>query len=238
LISTEDQGRLVAVVHRDWDVEVTTPRFLEICTGKERGHRVADFAEERTLAFLAADGFPVAFESDKGGAPRIRSMGDVWLESGDPPIFNPINVKAGIAGTGGQPNMVSLTKLTEAILSHLIDSYWLLLIRFEERGSEFGSHVMLVNILDYLDFMHFDSGPGQIMLKSDAFYRHVAAGHRPDPLEIDEVVERLLEMRRDGDRRLAQNRAARFEQLETRAEAFDPLLPVNQSELRVRRELQ
>ncbi len=221
------------MVQRDWEVEVESSRFGEICTGKERGHRVADYAEERTLAFLAEDGFPVAFERDKDGAPRIRSMGDVWLESGNPPIFNPVNVKAGIAGTGGQPNMVSLTKLTEAVLSHLIDSYWLLLIRFEERVPGFVPHVMLVNILDYLDFMHFDSGPGQVMLRSDAFYRRVAEGRRPETLDVDEVVDRLLQMRRDGDKRLAENRANRLLILEVRAEAFDPSLPVSQGELKL-----
>ncbi len=221
------------MVQRDWEVEVRSSRFRDTCTGKERGHRVADYAEERTLAFLAQDGFPVAFERGKDGGPRSRSMGDVWLESGDPPIFNPVNVKAGIAGIGGQPNMVSLNKLTEAVLSCLIDSYWLLLIRFEERASGFAPHVMLVNIFDYLDFMHFDSGPGQVMLKSDAFYRHVANGHRPEALDTDDVVDRLLEMRRDGDRRLAENRANRLLILEARAGAFDPTLPVDQRELKL-----
>lgn len=224
---------MVAVVRRDWEVEVKSSRFRETCAGKERGHRVADYAEERTLAFLAQDGFPAAFEQGAGGAPRSRSMGDVWLRSGDPPIFNPVNVKAGMAGIGGQPNMVSLNKLTDAVLSHWIDSYWLLMIRFEEQGSGFVPHVMLVNIFDYLGFMHFDSGPGQVMLKSDHFYRHIADGSPPEALEIDEVLARLLEMRRDGDRRLAENRANRLSVLEARSEVFDPALPVDQRELRL-----
>ena len=155
------------------------------------------------------------------------------MQSGDPRIYNPINVKAGVAGVGGQPNMVSLNKLTNAILSHQVDSYWLLLIRFEEYGGDFIPHALLVNILDYLDFMHFDSGPGQIMLKSDAFYRHVAMGPNPVHLEIDEVVDRLLQLRRDGDRRLAENRANRLALLEVTAENFDPALPVDQTDLKL-----
>lgn len=233
MISVADQERLIAIVQRDWTVEVATDRFREICTGKERGHRIADYAEERTLAFLAEEGFPVAFEEGSGGMPRARSMGDVWMRSGDPRIYNPINVKAGVAGVGGQPNMVSLNKLTNAILLHQVDSYWLLLIRFEEHGGDFIPHALLVNILDYLDFMHFDSGPGQIMLKSDAFYRHVALGQSPAHLEIDEVVDRLLQLRRDGDRRLVENRASRLKLLEVTAESFDPTLPVDQTGLKV-----
>jgi hypothetical protein len=231
LISDDDQQRLVAVMQRDWEKEVKDSRFRTICTGKERGHRIADYAEERSLAFVSDEGFPVAFERGRDGKARARSMGDVWLNSGEPPTFNPINVKAGVRGSGGQPNMVSLAKLTNAVLEHVIDSYWLLLVRFEEQRDGFAPHVILVNMLDYLDFMHFDSGPGQIMLKSDAFYEHVAAGPGPAHLEVDEVVDRLLDMRRDGDRRLAENRAARLQILEAAAEEFDPTLPVNQAGL-------
>lgn len=129
--------------------------------------------------------------------------------------------------------MVSLNKLTNAILSHHIDSYWLLLIRFQEGQSSFQPHVKLVSILDYLDFMHFDSGPGQIMLRSDAFYKHLADGDDPTELDSDEGVGRLLEMRRDGDKRLTENRANRLRQLEASAEAFEPTLPVDQTELKL-----
>lgn len=235
MISPEDQERLVEVVQRDWELEVKTPRFLAICAGKERGHRIADFAEERTLDFIEAEHFDVAYEHGVAGGRRARSMGDVWLRSGDPPLFNPINVKAGIAGVGGQPNMVSLAKLTEAILAHRIDSYWLLLLRLEEAEQEFTPTLTLVNIFDYLEYMHFDSGPGQIMLRSDAFYNHVHGEGGPEPLSLRQVVEALLELRRDGDRRLIANRARKLEQLEDAATRFDPGRHVDQATLDLRK---
>jgi len=175
----------VATLQRDWDNEVRSEGFRAICAGKERGHRIADHAEERTVGFIEQEGFPVAFEHGRDKLPRARSMGDIWLRSGTPFIYNPINVKAGIAGVSGQPNMVSLEKLTKALLNHLIDSYWLLLIRVTVGDEHHAAHITLVNIFDYLDFMHFDSGPGQLMLRSDAFYAHLidpeAGPNRVDP---------------------------------------------------------
>lgn len=226
------------IVQRDWALDVRTAQFRAICAGKERGHRIADYAEERTLKFIETEAFDVAYEHGASGARRARrarSMGDVWLKSGEPPMFNPINVKAGIAGVGGQPNMVSLNKLTATILRRQIDSYWLLLIRIEEAESGFTPLVRLVNILDYLEFMHFDSGPGQIMLRSDAFYGYIAGGGIPRRLTLEQVVERLLEMRRDGDRRLLENRARRLETLEKGAQSFDASAPIDQTGLDLER---
>jgi len=231
VISGDDQRRLVAIVQRDWDTEVLTEEFRSICAGKERGHRIADFAEERTVRFIEEERFPVAYEHAAGGSRRARSMGDVWLRSGASAIYNPINVKAGIAGVGGQPNMVSLSKLTAALLSHQIDSYWLLLVRITEDIPDLSAGVKLVNIFDYLDFMTFDSGPGQVMLRSDSFYAHIESGGGPARLTLERVATRLVEIRRDGDRRLLINRTKRLEALEHAAAAFDPERPLDQSTL-------
>lgn len=231
MISKADQRRLVQVVQRDWEVEVTKEPFKGICAGKERGHRIADFAEERTVQIIEAEGFDVAFELKKSGAKRDRSMGDVWLKSGKPPIYNPINVKAGIVGNGGQPNMVSLAKLSEAFLARKIDSYWLLLIRLEEEDGGFQPLVKLVNILDYLDYTHFDSGPGQVMLRNDMFYAYLKSLGKPSKLTPEDTVEKLLETRRDGDRRLVANREKKRKKLEAKAAKFDASLPIDQSKL-------
>jgi hypothetical protein len=228
-----DQTRLLTTLQHDWDSEVQSERFREICAGKERGHRIADYAEERTVAFIRKDGFPVAFEYGKNKLPRDRSMGDIWLKSGSPPIYNPINVKAGIGGVGGQPNMVSLEKLSQAILEHLIDSYWLLLLRFTIHDSGTLAGIKLVNIFDYLDFIHFDAGPGQMMLRSDRFYAHLEQGGAARSLSLADTVERLLALRRDGDKRLAANRQKRRLALEAKAEVFDPTLPIDQSYARL-----
>lgn len=235
MISGADQQRLTAVVQRDWELTVATDEFHAICAGKERGHRIADYAEEKTVGFIEADGFAVAYEHGLGGSRRQRSMGDIWLRSGTPPIYNPINVKAGIAGVGGQPNMVSLAKLTMALLKHQIDSYWLLLIRITEAESGFTAGVLLINIFDYLGFMTFDSGPGQVMLRSDAFYAYLQGGGGPMIYSLEEVAKRLLEIRRDGDERLIANRARRLRELERLADSFYADSPVDQATLQLDR---
>lgn len=55
--------------------------FLGLTKGKERGHRMADFVDERTTELLDVH-FVTRFQSGKGGEARSRSMGDVWLKSG------------------------------------------------------------------------------------------------------------------------------------------------------------
>lgn len=234
MISIEDQTRLIDVVTRDWQEEVKTEAFIAICAGRERGHRIADLVEERTLDFLEKEKFDVAYQHGKDGNRRSRSMGDVWLRSGEPPLFTPINIKAGIKQTGGQPNMVSLRKVTRALLDHEIDSYWLLMIRLEENEVHFIPSVTLVNIFDYLDFMAFDSGPGQIMLKSDTFYAHRAAGGEGTKLTLKDLMIRLDELRRDGDRRLIANREKELAALDAALASFDPSLPITQTGLDLR----
>lgn len=231
MITFSDQRRLLAVLQRDWNAEVASESFRAICTGKERGHRIADYAEERTVQLIQQEKFPVAFEHGKRSLPRTRSMGDIWLASGSPRIYNPINIKAGITASGGAPNMVSLEKLAKAFVERQIDSYWLLLIRITSDGSAFGASVMMVNIFDYLDFMSFDAGPGQVMLRSDLFYAYVKDGGLPRTLEPEEIVDRMIEMRRDGNRRLRENRMRSLTRLENRAVSFDPTLPIVQSSM-------
>jgi hypothetical protein len=108
-----------------------------------------------------------------------------------------------------------------------------LLLRFTIADSGTVAGIKLVNILDYLDFMHFDAGPGQVMLRSDRFYAHLEQGGAARPLSPVDNVERLLALRRDGDRRLAANREKRRLALEAKAEAFDPTLPIDQSQARL-----
>lgn len=93
-------------------------------------------------------------------------MGDIWLESGG--IYHPINVKTGVS-SNGQPNMVSLKKLLDALLDQQIDSYYLLMVKLEIQ-QPITCLIHFIDMLDYLDYVTFDSGPGQIMLKSRLFF--------------------------------------------------------------------
>ena len=148
-------------------------------------------------------------------------MGDVWLF--DNGIYNPINVKAGEAGKNGQPNMVSLTKLLDALLSHEIDSYYLLIVKMQIAGlptaaeiplrldaAHIVPHVYFVDMLEYLDFITFDAGPGQAMLKERQFYDAFDRGEKRPLLNVTQKVTQLVALLEDGDKRLIANRQAKM----------------------------
>lgn len=177
--------------------------FLGLTKGKERGHRMADFVDERTTALLGTN-FETRFQSGAAGIARARSMGDVWLKSGG--IFNPINVKTGVAGANGQPNLVSLKKLLRELLADRIDSYYLLFIKFELDDAP-KPRVYLVDLLEHLVFATYDDGPGQMMLKeTDFFVAMEAGGSRATGLSMSDKIERLFALLKDGNRRLITNR--------------------------------
>jgi hypothetical protein len=210
LISPDD---LIAIHEKTtafWMEQVNDPGFVAIFAGKEIGHRVADYVDEQTVEFLEQH-FPTGHQLDAKGQRRTRSMGDVWVYSNE--MYNPLNVKAGEYARTGQPNLVSLTKVINALLNQQIDSYYLLFVKAEQQGEVLLPHVYLVDMLDYLEFVTFDAGPGQAMLREAQFYRAIAAGYAPDQLTIAEKLERLFELLEDGDRRLQENRKAKMERM-------------------------
>lgn len=214
-----------------WLKQVETPAFQALFAGKEIGHRIADYVDERTTAMLEA-AFETMREQDARGRIRPRSMGDVWIKSGG--VYNPVNVKAGEAGKNGQPNMVSLTKLLDGLLLREIDSYDLLIVKMRLEGHAASEDVLelelrpgtivpnvyFVDMLDYLDFITFDSGPGQAMLREKQFYEAVDGGFVPPVLTMAEKVSRLVDLIEDGDRRLFENRAKKMARLRDAFEAY------------------
>lgn len=227
-----------------WRNEVQTDQFRSLFAGKEIGHRIADYVDEHTTRMLEAS-FRTVHQLDAQGRPRARSMGDVWVHSGG--IYNPVNVKAGEAGKNGQPNMVSLTKLLDALLKHQIDSYYLLIVKMrlesvpasadvpdsELAPDEIAANVYLVDMLDYLDYVTFDAGPGQTMLREKQFYEAADAGWQPAQQTIGDKVSRLIDLLEDGDRRLIENRARKMERLRASFLAYQDagLIDVNQEGL-------
>lgn len=186
-----------------WEHEVLTPEFVKLASGKEIGHRIADFVDERTTTLLESE-FNTGRQRKRDGSIMPRSMGDIWVLSNG--IYNPINVKAGEADKRGQPNMVSLKKLLRALLLRQIDSYYLLIVKVFLGGDKRPA-VYLADILDYLDYVAFDSGPGQIMLKEHQFYAAVDGSITPQALTLNGKIERLFSLLEQADQRLMENRA-------------------------------
>ena len=241
MITPEDQSKVKTLAQTYWEQEVQTAQFRSLFSGKEIGHRIADYVDERTTGMLEAS-FSTVHELDSAGRIRARSMGDLWLRSGG--IYNPVNVKAGEAGKNGQPNMVSLTKLLDSLLRHQIDSYYLLIVKMRLNSvpastdvpessltpDQIAANVYFVDMLDYLDYVTFDAGPGQTMLKERQFYEAADMSWQPPEQTIGGKVSRLIDLLEDGDRRLIENRRRKMERLRVDFLGYQSsgLLKVNQ----------
>lgn len=204
MISPELSKKILTTTKKYWVDEVKKPYFQELAKGKEIGHRIADLVDEKTSSLLSITADLVTrYQYDEDGNKRSRSQGDIWIESNS--IFHPVNVKTGVSISGGQPNMTSLKKLLNALLNYQIDSYYLLMVK-PKIEKEITCSVYFIDMLDYLNYFTFDSGPGQIMLRADKFFNAMDKGVKPEGLSIIEKVEQLMKMYEDGERRLAENR--------------------------------
>jgi hypothetical protein len=200
---------------------VTSQRFLDIAKGKEIGHRIADFVDGEVDSKLFTS-FPldtVKHEVDRNNEKIPRSMGDLWFKSNE--IFNPINIKTGIVEKG-QPNICSLVRVFEKLVSHQIDSYYLLIIKFQPTGNGFIPKVYFFDILDYLDYVQYDSGTGQMMLKEDKFYKEFISYKIPK-LTLKEKVDKCFNIINNATDILILHRRQRNEELEIKCNDFAEL---------------
>lgn len=249
MLDPETAQRVLALTIDYWNAHVKHPDFVGLASGKEIGHRIADYVDERTTK-LIMDNFPTARQYSRNGKIRDRSMGDIWVSSNG--IYNPINVKAGEAGKKGQPNMVSLKRLLRALLLHQIDSYYLLIVKMVIMKANISPVVYLVDILDQLDYTTYNAGPGQIMLKERQFYQAMAdnatithsqvsdgggTGILTFPtLTLDDKIAKLFEMLKDADKRLLDIRdrvRAEIQEMEATYRA-EKTKPVNQGALNLK----
>lgn len=195
-----------------WSEEIRKPSFAEIAQGTEIGHRIADLVSDKTTGILTVK-FTALFQRNRIGNKVPRSMGDIWIVHEG--IAHPVNVKASIADNGGQPNMVSMKKLLAALLEYRIDSYYLLFVKISNADGRFAAKVHFVDMLDYLDYVTFDSGPGQIMLRSRDFFQAIEGKGAPKNKPLSQKVGGLVDLLEDGERRLIRNRRTTLKRFRT-----------------------
>lgn len=201
------QSQIVDLTNSHWERHTQDQGFADLISGKEPGHRMADYVDDRTTSLLKVN-MDTRYEGDRKGSPKKRSMGDIWVHSQG--IFNPINVKSGLLGSKGQPNVVSMQKLLDYIFQRWIDSYYLLIIKFDIT-SRITHQTYLVDLLDWTEFIAYDAGPGQIMLHEQDFYDAFDSGHRPSSRSILEKTEALFHLFETQVQVLLANRQARLD---------------------------
>ena len=223
------QNQILDLVNEHWASHVRDSGFVELIDGKEPGPHFADFVEDRTRALLKVN-LDTRYESNRTGEPLQRSMGDIWVPSRG--IFNPVNVKSGLQGRKGQPNVVSMRKLLNYLFQHWIDSYYLLMVKFSI-AEEISHKAYLFDLLDWLEFVAYDAGPGQIMLREQEFYDAFDAGHQPRPRSIQQKATVLFELFEEQVQVLIDNRLERLHNQRQQLAAFlNNDFAVNQTAMR------
>ena len=200
------QSRIVSLTDAHWSEHVHDAGFAELTEGKETGQRIAAYVDERTCDLLKVN-LDTRYEGDSKGRTRERSMGDIWVRSQG--IYNPINVKAGLQNMRSRPNVVAMQKLLDYILNRWIDSYYLLIVKFD-LSAGMSHKTYFIDILDWIDFIRYDAGPGQIMLREQDLYDELDAGRVPDSRNIFEKAEALFELFERQVQTLIANRRERL----------------------------
>ena len=228
-LSVALQSQIVDLTNGHWEIHTMDQGFAELISGKEPGHRMADYVDDRTTSLLKVN-LDTRYEGDRRGSPKKRSMGDIWVHSQG--IFNPINVKSGLLGSRGQPNVVSMQKLLDYIFQRWIDSYYLLIIKFDIR-SRITHQTYLVDLLDWMEFIAYDAGPGQVMLHEQDFFDAFDSGYRPSSKSILEKPEMLFRLFETQVQVLLTNRQARLDRQRSSLEGFlNSEFTVDQSRMR------
>ena len=227
-ISIDTQSRIIDLTNAHWAEHVRDESFAELIIGKEPGHRMADYVDDRTCALLKIN-LDTRYEGNGKGAIRKRSMGDIWIRSQG--IYNPINVKSGLQAMKGQPNVVSMQKLLDYVLKRRIDSYYLLIIKFD-LSTNITHKSYLIDLLDWTEFITYDAGPGQIMLREQELYDKLDTGYTLQYRTIFEKVESLFRLFERQLQALFSNRQQRLARQRTLAQSFQQAkFVVDQSQL-------
>jgi len=102
-----------------------------------------------------------------------------------------------------------------SLLEYRIDSYYLLMVKFDLPKLDSGAvnpprgvscKTYMVDMLDYLDCVTFDAGPGQTMLKAKKFFSSQAGNASIDKQPLQHKIKTLLALLEDGQERLIKNR--------------------------------
>jgi len=207
MLDIKTREKIVTHTKNFWEEHVKTKQFTDLASGKEIGHRIADYVDDQTVSYLKIDSdVTVKNEINLRGTTIKRSMGDLWIFANN--MYNPVNIKSGIT-TNGNPNVVSLAKLIDRLFKHQIDSYYLLIVKTPlVDGLITGTtpKVFLIDLLDYLDYVNFDAGPGQVMLKEKDLYAELLKEKQPIELTLLQKVQKCMAIMENGYERLIINR--------------------------------
>ena len=74
MLQPDTKQRIIDLTRGLWERKIKEQEFTGLLRGKERGHRMADFVDDRTCGLLNAE-MQTAYEADPAGSRRKQSMG-------------------------------------------------------------------------------------------------------------------------------------------------------------------
>ena len=184
-----------------------------ILSGKEVGHTISSHIDVSTSEHLISKNYPIKYEiNPKTQDKTTRSFGDIWIEESG--HMNPINIKTGILieDGGSNPNMTSMNRLKNSFLSGSISAYYLAIIKFSvSEEDEIKPVVYFIDALNFIDYLNYNTGTGQIMLKEKELYK-VLEENPGLTLTREEKIEKLkalyLKGVEEGERKIAKLKEA------------------------------
>jgi len=217
MISKEQQQFIIACVEELLPVCLEESGFDP--TVKEPGHSYGEKIEEilaEKLVKKYSDKFSLP-EKLKGKGKQTRKMEDlIWKPTNDL-----INVKLGYEKGSGQPNMVAFNRLYKNYCSDVIDSYWIFVIDVSGNDkNNLTTKTYLFNLYDYLDYVNYNYGTGQVMLKESQFFADYDSKVIFDNTKRD-IVLKLKEIDNDA---FISHIKLKEEQHKQRQEIFDAYL--------------
>ena len=125
-----------------------------------------------------------------------------------------------------------MQKLLDYIMKRWIDSYHLLIVKFDL--SENVSHKLyFIDVLDWIDFITYDAGPGQIMLREQDLYDALDAKRVPPHRTIFEKVDALFDLFERQLQALLANRQDRLKRQRALSRQFQKTpFAVDQSQMK------
>lgn len=112
--------------------------------------------------------------------------------------------------------------------------YYLLVVKFDiSKRTDIRHRTYFFDLLDWTDFVTYDAGPGQIVLREQDFYEAYDSGTTPPPRSIQEKIRRLFDLFEQQVEALFKNRRERLRRQRTQLGEFqDGQFVVDQSKMR------
>jgi hypothetical protein len=178
----------------------------EIQKSDEIGHSHGP-GVQKIVGKLLSEHCELDYEKDKKGNPIKRAFSDNIIKG------NPNNVKFTTKNSSGQPNLVSMNRMIKHVFENHNDTYYVTVVHYDMTTKTVD--VKLVNILQFIDCLSYNSGPGQIMIKTEIFdseYKKYIKNERPvkDYYQITKELAPLVILEREKHIQLRQEQLIDF----------------------------